>query len=149
MINQIIRAQKEACLGGRPFTTSSIAGEVRKDKDHGGGNTLCLASRQSQWPWRHVSIESRGRESAVKGRGDGAASVATEVEGFGSKRNRKVWKLARKELRPAWFGEPVSCLYSNPASSGHRSTPLAAISSAYFSIPSISSTTENRCGFIW
>lgn len=39
---------EEACLGGRPFTTSSIAGEVRKDKDHGGGNTLCLASRQSQ-----------------------------------------------------------------------------------------------------
>ena len=46
-------------------------------------------------------IELWGRESAVKGRGDRAASVATEVEGFGSKRNRKVWKLARKELRPA------------------------------------------------
>ena len=34
--------------GGRPFTTSSIAGEVKKDKDHGEGNTLCLVSRQSQ-----------------------------------------------------------------------------------------------------
>ena len=26
---------EEACLGGRPFTMSSIAGEVKKDKGHG------------------------------------------------------------------------------------------------------------------
>ena len=26
----------------------------------------CSASRRSQWPWGHVSIESRGRESAVR-----------------------------------------------------------------------------------
>lgn len=39
---------EEACLGGRPFTISSTAGEVKKDKGHGGGNTQCSASRQSQ-----------------------------------------------------------------------------------------------------
>ena len=112
-------------------------------------NPSCLARRKSQWPWWDISIELRAGESAVKGREDGDSECGHSVEDFGSKRNRKVWKLARTELHPAWFCEFASCPYSNPASSGHLSTSPAAVSSAYFSIPSIFSTAEDRCGFLW
>lgn len=50
---------------------------------------------------REVAIELWGRKSAVKGIGDGGIECRRNVEDFGSKRDPKVWKLARKGESPA------------------------------------------------